>query len=95
MLKPVIVEAITFEELIEYGVKSGANIVNGMPWSFEYNGRPVSHNKDNQYLISTPAVIYCMCPEDMLITNEKGEIYLCRKDVFFEKYTHCPKTSFK
>lgn len=45
------IEAITFKELIDYGRENGANIVNGMPWSFEYKGRPVSHETDSCYLI--------------------------------------------
>ena len=42
--KPVVIEAITFDELVEHGRQSGA-IVNGMPWSFEYNGHPITHEK--------------------------------------------------
>lgn len=34
--KPVVIEAITFDEFIEYGKANGGNIVNGMPWSFKY-----------------------------------------------------------
>src|SRR5688572_10568559 len=51
--KPVIVEAITFEELVDYGKASGANIVNGMPWSFEYKGQPITHENDDCYIIPT------------------------------------------
>jgi hypothetical protein len=40
--KPVVIEAITFEEFIEYGKNNGGNIVNGFPWSFKYNGHPVT-----------------------------------------------------
>jgi len=29
--KPVVIEAITFAELVEYGRNNGANIVNDMP----------------------------------------------------------------
>jgi len=36
--KPVEIEAITFDELVAYGKANGGNMVNGMPWSFEYNG---------------------------------------------------------
>ena len=31
--KPVVIEAITFEELVAYGVKfSTRQLINGMPW---------------------------------------------------------------
>ena len=33
--KPVEVEAITFDELVQHGREVGGNIVNGMPWSFD------------------------------------------------------------
>lgn len=46
---------ITFEKFVEYGRNySDANIVNGMPWSFKYEGFPVSHENDNLYLITRP-----------------------------------------
>ena len=51
--KPVVINAITFDEFVEYGKTHGGNIVNGMPWSFEYNGHPVTHGNDTCYLIPT------------------------------------------
>ena len=49
-----VVEAITLRSLILHGFSVGANVVNGMPWSFNYHGIPVSHENDNLYLISPP-----------------------------------------
>jgi hypothetical protein len=43
----------TFAELLEHGLASGAPLVNGMPWSFEWQGFPVSHENDDCYLITT------------------------------------------
>ena len=40
--KPVVIEAITFDELVAHGLANGANVVNGMPWSFQYKGQPVT-----------------------------------------------------
>ncbi len=53
--KPVLVEveAVTFEELVEHGRQSGANTVNGMPWSFTFSGFPITHETDDCYLIPT------------------------------------------
>lgn len=44
--------AAGFEQLVEHGLKQpGANIVNGMPWSFDFHGLPVTHESDRCYLI--------------------------------------------
>jgi len=51
--KPVVIEAITFDELVRHGIDSGGNIVRGMPWSFQYQGHPITHENDDCYLIPT------------------------------------------
>ena len=84
--KPVIIEAITFDELVHYGKENGANIVNDMPWSFDYNGHPITHENDECYLIPTLEGTMKMTPSDMLITGVKGEIYPCKKDIFNQTY---------
>lgn len=84
--KPVIIEAITFEEFIEYGKTHDGNIVDGMPWSFEYKGWPVTHENDECYMIPTLEGHYKFTPNDMLITGVKGEIYPCKKDIFEATY---------
>ena len=83
--KPVVIEAITFDELVEHGRQSGA-IVNGMPWSFEYNGHPITHENDDCYLIMTLEGTMRMDRGDMLITGVKGEIYPCKPDIFAATY---------
>lgn len=84
--KPVVIEAITFEELIAYGIAVGANIVNGMPWAFFYEGYPITHENDNCYLIQTLEGTMKMERRDMLITGVKGEIYPCKPDIFEQTY---------
>ena len=84
--KPVVIDAITFDEFIEYGKTHGGNIVNGMPWSFEYNGHPVTHENDTCYLILTSEGDFQLTPDDMLITGVNGEIYSCKKDIFEKTY---------
>jgi len=84
--KPVIIEAITFEEFVEYGKNNGANIVNGMPWSFDYNGHNVTHENDERYLIPTLEGVHNFTPQDMLITGVNGEIYPCKIDIFAKTY---------
>lgn len=55
-LVPDDIQAVTFDALVEYGKTHGANIVNGMPWSFEYEGIPITHENDQCYLICAPGV---------------------------------------
>lgn len=84
--KPVEIEAITFDELVEYGKANGANIVADMPWSFDYKGQPITHENDQCYLIPTMEGTMRFTPNDMLITGVKGEIYPCKKDIFEATY---------
>jgi hypothetical protein len=84
--KPVVIEAITFDELVEYGRQHGANIVNGMPWSFDYNGHPITHEDDDCYLIPTLEGAHQMRRNDMLNTGVAGEIYPCKPDIFTATY---------
>lgn len=44
---------ITFDELIIHGLKNGANVNNGMPWSWKINGKAISHENDTTYIIQT------------------------------------------
>lgn len=84
--KPVVIEAISFEELVAHGLENGANVVNGMPWSFQYAGHPITHENDNCYLIPTLEGTMRMERGDMLITGVKGEIYPCKPDIFAATY---------
>jgi hypothetical protein len=84
--KPIVVEAIAFDGLVEYGRNNGANIVNGMPWSFQYKGQPITHENDQCYLIPTPEGTMKFTPNDMLITGVNGEIYPCKLDIFEKTY---------
>lgn len=84
--KPVVVEAITFEELVQHGRASGASIINGMPWSFTYGGWPVTHENDDCYIITTLEGLMQMGRTDMLITGVKGEICPCKADIFAATY---------
>ena len=85
--KPIVVEAITFEQLVEYGKKNGGNIIDNMPWSFEYNGHAVSHENNDCYLVPTVKGISKFNRGDMLITGIDGEIYPCKKHIFDASYS--------
>ena len=85
--KPVVIEAITFHEFVEHGRKQPkAHLVNRMPWSFTYNGHPVTHENDECYLIPTLEGVMMFTPKDMLITGVNGEIYPCKIDIFNATY---------
>ena len=80
------VDAITFDEMVQHGIDVGGNIVDGMPWSFEYKGWAISHENDKCYLIPMLEGTHYMTPGDMLITGVKGEIYPCKIDIFKATY---------
>ena len=84
--KPVVIEAITFDELVLHGIQNTDNLVAGMPWSFDYKGHPISHETNECYLIPTLEGTHNMTPNDMLITGVNGEIYPCKKDIFDVTY---------
>lgn len=84
--KPIVIEAITFDELVEYGMANAAALVNGMPWSFDYQGQHITHENDDCYLIPTLEGTMRFNRGDMLITGVKGEIYPCQMDIFAATY---------
>lgn len=84
--KPIIVEAITFDELVAIGVASGAQLHNGMPWSFTYGGHPITHENDSCYLIPAPNGTARFNRGEMLISGVGGELYAVRADLFEASY---------
>lgn len=88
--KPVVVTAITFDQLVAHGIAAGGSVVNGMPWSFQYNGHPITHENDDCYLIPTLEGVMKMGRDDMLITGVEGEIYPCKRAIF--EATYDPET---
>lgn len=84
--KPVEVEAITFDELVEHGRVSAVSSNNGVPWAFDYNGHRITHETDDCYLIPTLEGTFEFIRGDMLITGVKGEIYPCKPDIFAATY---------
>lgn len=91
--KPVVIDAITFDELVQHGRDNGGNIVNGMPWSFTYKGHAITHENDQRYIIPTLEGSHHMTPLDMLITGVKGEIYPCKLDIFQATYDKVQQTN--
>lgn len=84
--KPVVIEAITFDELVSHGVAIAPVLVRGMPWSFEYQGHHITHETDDCYLVPTLEGTMQMQRGDMLLTGIQGEMYLCKPDIFAATY---------
>jgi hypothetical protein len=85
--KPVVIEAITFDELVAIGLsQDGVTEVDGVPWSFSYAGYGITHENDDCYLIPTLEGTMRFERGDMLITGVKGEIYPCKADIFAQTY---------
>lgn len=78
-------EAITFEELVQYGRDNGANIVNDMPWSFNYKGYPVTHENDSVYLVLTPSGTIRLNDDEVLITGNSGFVYTKKRNELDDK----------
>lgn len=86
---PVVIEAMTWDELVQYGIENGGNVVNGLPWSFKIGDRPVTHDCQggyDRYLISTLEGDMEMTQNDILIIGVKGEAYPCKLDIFRATY---------
>ena len=91
--KPVVIEAITFDELVAHGRKETGLKEDGMPWSFDYAGHPITHEDDACYLIpccasSTDSAVFNQrfTPQDMLITNDIGGIEVLTIGQFKKTY---------
>lgn len=87
--KPVVIEAITFDEFVEIGRRANpenAREHGGYAWHFRYGGHPITHENDNCYLIPTLEGTMRFERGDMLITGVAGEIYPCKPDIFAATY---------
>lgn len=83
---PVEVEAITFGELVKFGLDQGVPSVRGMPLRLHYNGHKIEYENDNCYLIPTKEGVMKLERGAMLITGVEGEIYPCAGTIFAATY---------
>ena len=77
-MKPMIVEAMTFDELVQYGLTQTGNVYNNMPWSFEYMGVPITHETDDCYIIGGTERF----TKNHLLVIKNNEISVVEKDAF-------------
>jgi hypothetical protein len=84
--KPEDIDAITFDELVEHGRASGANIVNGMPWSFHYKETAVTHENDDCYIVGGELFLR----GDMLVSHGGQQPVPFSRAEFEEEYEPLP-----
>lgn len=84
--KPNIVNIVSFDELVEYGITHGANIVNNMPWSFEYCGLTVTHERNDCYILSDGWTTTYFIRENLLVVDESGDVFIIDKNTLEKEY---------
>lgn len=80
--KPVVIEAISFEQFVEFAKET----TDAPHWHIPYQGVNITQENETIYLIPTKEGIMNFTPADMLITGVQGEIYSCKKDIFEATY---------
>ena len=86
---PLLVEVLTFNEFVQYGIEHAENLVKGEPWSFEYNGVQVTQENSEMYLIPHPKAgegFYKFTPIHMLVNQPDGTIEVVRIEDFEKRY---------
>lgn len=77
---------ITFNELVKHGIENGANTYNNIPWSWKINGKCITHERDDLYLIECVSGIERFEEGDQIRTTEQGLVYL----PYSNNATHSP-----
>lgn len=82
------IEAIGFQELVEIGLATeGANIVNGVPWSFQYQGWQFTHETDDLYLFNIAGETVKFRRGDFLVTDVTGALWIMSAETIADNYT--------
>ena len=86
-IKKVLVEAITFDEFVQYGIDNKANMSSGTPWSFYYKGRYCLYYDENSYTISPGSLhTFNFTRNDLLVTENLTDTYVVPVDEFNLNY---------
>jgi len=88
--RSAVIEAINFDELVQHGIDSGGNIVNGMPWSFRYRGHQITHENDNCYLIASSNGSLPFRRGEMLTFCGDGSLFPMELAYFCMTYAELP-----
>lgn len=78
---------MSFDDLVKHGIENGANIVNGMPWSWRINGKTITHENDRCYIVEAVTGFENFTPDCTLIANEAGLVIFKS----FDYDTHAPQ----
>lgn len=72
----------SFEQFVQYGRDQKVPLIHNMPWSFIFQGFPVTHENDECYLITKPnGSTLKFTPQHSLIFNSRGLGELMMVDV--------------
>lgn len=88
-LKPMVLEALSFKELMEYGTKHTKNVYNNMPWSFEFMGCVFTHETDTQYVVTNTNLddaSSAYFTENQMLVIENERVYIIDLDTFNQTY---------
>lgn len=80
------VEAITFDELVEHGRRSGVPLYNNMPWAFLYQGHPITNENEDCYLIPADYGSAKFGRDDLLVTGRNGKLIVVDRAAFEATY---------
>lgn len=69
---PTNARPVTFGQLYEYGVQHAASLVDGVPWSFTFEGHAVTHENDDLYLINDGITTHRLHRGDVLWLSSAG-----------------------
>ncbi|SDF81079.1 hypothetical protein SAMN05216320_1011394 [Duganella sp. OV458] len=87
--KPVVIDAITFDELMQHGRENTAHVGDtSLPGDFVYQGCQVVRENDASYIVLTLSGNHTITPGVVLVTGVAGELYPCKADIFGQ--THEP-----
>ncbi len=86
---PTTVEALTFDELVQYGRENCPLLVSNMPWSFVYKGFPVTHENNQRYLITTKDGTLSVYPTDVVVSAGDA-VTVVQADKFHATHTPVP-----
>jgi hypothetical protein len=85
-LKPAVVTAITFSQLVQHGREIGGNIIRGMPQAFLYSGRMIYHANDQHYLVTDGARMLDVTSADVLVVDSQGLVSVMSLGQFAATY---------
>jgi hypothetical protein len=80
--RPKPLNAITFDDFIKFGLGSTTNIVDGKPWSFEFNGQPVTHQDNDTFQVG----YITFRSHEVLIWDDTGLMYTQDKITFLNTF---------